>query len=230
MRWLAAICVLLLAAPASAAAKPPDAKALNKLGVSVRWPAATTGATGDVVAVKVRSERRRVQVALVTGGRVVTQRTLRNGTFRATLGVPGTYELRLAVAGRRYASAITVPAPPPPEPELCWQAKGTSASLGLSSSTARAGETLTITIENTSRDCVYAGVGYRIEQLQPDGSWKLVNTNQIFIMLAVIIRPGTGYAKPAALPADLPPGRYRVSDAAFGAHEIPLSAPFEIVP
>ena len=33
---------------------------------------------------------------------------------------------------------------------------------------------------------------------------------------------------PAVLPADLPPGRSRVSDAAFGAHEIPLSASFEI--
>ena len=113
---------------------------------------------------------------------------------------------------------------------MCWRATGTSASISLSSSTARAGDTLTIAIANTSDGCVYAGVGYRFEQLQPDGSWKFVETNQIFITLAVIVRPGMTYTKPAALPADLPPGQYRVSDAAFGAHEIPLSAPFEIVP
>jgi hypothetical protein len=231
MRWLAAICFLLLAAPASAAAKPPDKATLKREGVRLRWPATTTMAAGDVIEVPVKSKRRRVTLSLTTNGRVVARRTLRNGTFRATLGGPGTYALRLVVGKRRYRSQITVPAPPaPPPPAPCWKATGTSATLGLSTSTARAGDTLTIAITNTSDGCLFTGVGYQIEQLQPDGSWTLANPGQIFITLAVIVRPGETYTKPATVPAGLPPGRYRVSDAAFGAHNIPLIAPFEIVP
>jgi hypothetical protein len=231
VRWLVAICLLLLAAPAEAASA--DTKALKRLGVSLRWPAATTGAPGDVVTVKVRSERRRVQVSLVTGGRTLARRTLRNGTFRARLGGPGTYALRAVVGKRRYSlSEIIVPAPPPvrPAPDPCLQGTGTSASLSLSSSAARAGETLTLSLTNTSDGCLYTGVGYRVEQFQPDGSWTLVNTDQIFVTLAVIVRPGETYTKTVPLPAGLSPGRYRISDAAFGAHDIRLSAPFEIVP
>ena len=233
MRWLAAICFLLLAAPASAAAKPPDKAALKREGVRLRWPA-TTMAAGDVIDVPVRSKRRRVTLSLTADGRIVARRTLRNGTFRATLGGPGTYTLRLVVGKRRYSSRDHRPRPARSATAgaaaACWQATGTSASLGLSTSTARAGDTLTIAITNTSDGCLFTGVGYRIEQLQPDGSWTLANPDQIFITLAVIVRPGETYTKPATVPAGLPPGRYRVSDAAFGAHNIPLIAPFEIVP
>ena len=58
----------LLAFPATAAAKPPNATALKKKGVRVSWPvpATATMAVGDTLEVRVRSERRRVKVSLVT--------------------------------------------------------------------------------------------------------------------------------------------------------------------
>ncbi len=255
-RIVVASLVCLLAFPATAAAKPPNPTALKKEGVRVTWPvpATATKAVGDLVEVRVRSERRRVKVSLVVVGsdgrprKAVARRTLRNGTFRATLAEPGTYALRLVVAKRRYASQLTVPAPPvpppapappmPPAPALpaCLGAResGTSAALSLSPTTLRAGETLTIAVTNTSDGCLMWGLSYRIDRVLLDGSTETMNPNESFPAAGLLVAPGATRAKQIVLASDLPPGHYRLHDRVLGESPlqwgmIPLSAGFEIV-
>jgi hypothetical protein len=88
---------LAFAAPAHAA--PPKRVA----GVDLGWPARTTVKPGDQVSLRVRSPKRRAQVAFLAGSQVLARRTLRNGIFRAT--VPAGAGRRTRCARRSRASA-----------------------------------------------------------------------------------------------------------------------------
>jgi hypothetical protein len=132
---------------------------------------------------------------------------------------PGRYALR---AGRRER-AITVAAA---EPRPC-RPDGDSAELRLGLTSVAPGGTLPLEVVNTSKGCLTLGVGYAFERLQ-DGAWVRVPSNQVFITLAVILRPGERYAKQAIVPADAAPGTYRVVDAAYGSRTIDLAAQFEV--
>ena len=60
------------------------------------------------------------------------------------------------------------------------------------------------------------------------GTWVAVASNQMFILVGVLLGPGETYAKQAVVPADAVPGTYRVLDTVSGAVSIPLAAQFEV--
>jgi hypothetical protein len=221
---LALAAVLLFPATAQAA------------GPRVTWPEQRTFAAGETISVKIKAGKP-VRAALVresaTGKalRTIARRTLRRGTFRATAPKPGRYALR--VGARRRAITVTADTPvssgplPPAEPPAPCRPDGDRAELRLGATSAAAGGTLPLEVVNTSAGCLTLGVGYGFERLQ-DGAWVRVPSNQIFITLAVILRPGERYAKQAIVPADATPGTYRVVDAAYGSGTIDLAAQFEV--
>ena len=196
------------------AARPPDKGVAN---IVRAWP--IRGDRPAVyrdearVSVRVASRHRAVQVSLVkvrsdgTPIRVVSHRTLRRGTVRFTLSSPATYALRLAVGKRRYWSWIRV--------DICAAPTGDRAELRLNATTIHPGDTLGYRIVNTGSGCIDVGPGYGIERPLPDGSWTAVPTPG-GTLLAVMLGPGMSYGKQARIPADLPPGHYRLTDYAAG--------------
>ncbi len=227
MRVFAVLAVLLaagLGAPTAAQSSPP----LETARVQIKWPSERSFAAGERVSVKVVSRRHPARVALVRTTarghvmRTVARRTLRDGTLRATLSKLGRYALRVTVGGRRWQREITV---------SCARMTGDRAELRVATATVRAGEALPYEVVNASTGCITIGVGYAFERLQPDGTWAPVLPYGIFPALGIKLSPGTAYAKRATVPADAPPGSYRLLDDAFGAPaRINLVAPFEVVP
>jgi len=105
MRWVAGLPVAAaLAFSPGAQAAPPKQVA----GVEITWPSERVFKPGGTVKVHVRSQVRRSRLALIAGGRALARRTLRSGTFRATLPAAGHHraQLRIVVAGRAYTSTL----------------------------------------------------------------------------------------------------------------------------
>ena len=101
----------------------------------------------------------------------------------------------------------------------------TPPSSAWATTSAPAGGTLPLEVVNTSASCLTLGIGYSFERLLGDGTWAAMPSNQMFITIAVILRPGQSYAKQAVIPADATPGTYRVLDAAYGVrHDQPCRA------
>jgi hypothetical protein len=105
-----------------------------------------------------------------------------------------------------------------------------SAELRLSATTVRAGERLPYTLVNTSAGCtVTAGGAYEFERRLTDGTWEAVQSKQMFAMFAVFVPAGRTYAKQALIPADFPPGSYRLLDRVSAAsHYLHVAAQFAV--
>ncbi len=224
MRLLLALAAVLLLPTAAQAAGP-----------KVTWPQQRTYAPGETITVKVSSSKP-VRAALVRESasgkvtRTIARRMLRSGTFKATAPAAGRYSLRVGKRERDIAVAAPdtpVSSGPLPPAEPC-RPDGDTAELRLGATSAPAGGTLPLEVVNTSASCLMLGVSYSFERLMPDGAWAAVPSNQVFITIGVMLRPGQRYAKQAVIPADATPGTYRVLDAAYGSGTINLAAQFEV--
>jgi hypothetical protein len=207
----AALVALAAAAPAQAATKQRVG------GFVVTWPVSSgdTVAAGTALRVVVRptaTARRaaRVEVRRLTDARrvksAVVRRTARRRTvvFRPAAGAR--YRLRVTV-GRRSAhrTIATAPAEPSP-PVFCGAtARAPSATLTASSSTARPGETLTLTLLNTGSDCLRTSATVSLRR--PDGT--NVPLDRPIPAAMYFVPPGATYTQLLDLPTDLPPGAYR---------------------
>ncbi len=224
---------VILIAIAAVLALPTAAQASLK----VTWPQQRTYAPGETLSVKVVSTKP-VRAALVRESasgkvmRTVARRTLRRGTFSATVPATGRYSLRIGNRARSVTVASSPPSaklPAPPGPP-CSTATGDRAELRLATATVRAGDTLHFAVVNTSAGCLFGGAAYTLERLLPDGSWLVLNRDMPFPAIAFILAAGTKLDKQAPIPADAAPGSYRVTDSLTGAAgAIPVFAAFEVV-
>lgn len=96
----------------------------------------------------------------------------------------------------------------------------TTTALQLGATSVPAGGTLTYTLINTGTGCLGTGVAYRLDQLQPDGSYTTVNANQIFVSIGLLLNPGKSYAGTATIPADATPGTYRLTHESSATFEV----------
>jgi hypothetical protein len=203
----------LLLVPAAALAQPPG-RVVE--GVRVEWPLPdySEHQPGERVTVRVRSDRRRVRLSLVrvsSRGNVIStvaRRTLRSGRFSARLPAPTwrRYELRMAVAGRRFSSFILVPGEPCNRVELRVDAPA-----------YRPGAEIALTVRNGGRiPFEVATEGINLEVLDARGRWNegpaMYPPDWDYV--PVRLAPGAEYVKRAVLPATLAAGTYRVIEPA----------------
>jgi hypothetical protein len=90
--------------------------------------------------------------------------------------------------------------PPPPR---------SGVVLELDRDTARPGQTLELTIENTTRLRFEFGVAYKLERREGT-RWRWVNRDSAFILLLKFLEPGDREREEILLTGDLRPGRYRI--------------------
>jgi hypothetical protein len=136
--------------------------------------------------------------------RVIERITLQEGTVSMRLGRPGRYELRVGDAKRRYTAT-----------DQCLGDDGNRFEVRMVSQVVPVGGSLTYKLVNTStnRACVMAGASYRIERLQPDGTWLHVAPplQTPFHAIGHRISPWKAFVKRVPLPAGVDaPGSYRV--------------------
>jgi len=81
--------------------------------------------------------------------------------------------------------------------------------LSLDRERASPGQTLELTIENTTRLRLEFGVGYRLERRE-GSRWRWVNRDSAFILLLKFLEPGEREREEILLPGDLRRGRYRI--------------------
>jgi hypothetical protein len=238
--WLVAGGVLLLA-PGTAHAQLPPHKPppLTPYGATLKWPKRSTlrlAEPGQTIEVTIDSPRRRAKLSLLavdangTPTRAVVRRTLRRGTFSATIPGSGTYALRLVIGDRRYWTWINSVA--------CLNLRGDQAEIRLHAPTVPAGGYLSYDLVNTSAGCIGTGEGYGIEQLLADGSWA-PTPPRAFPLPMFVVEGGKARTKTAII--DVPPGTYRLVDTVLQRiHARPpepfvnrwntiVSAPFTVV-
>jgi hypothetical protein len=210
--WLVAGGVLLLA-PVTAHAQLPPHKPppLTPYGAKLKWPTRSPQRAfeaGQTIEVTIDSPRRRAKLSLVavddkgTPTRAVARRTLRRGTFRASIPGSGTYALRLVIGDRRYWTWINAMA--------CLNLRGDQAEIRLHAPSVPAGGYLSYDLVNTSAGCIGAGEGYLIEQLLADGTWGPTPPRAFSLPLTVL---ESGQAKTKTAIIDVPPGTYRFVDS-----------------
>jgi hypothetical protein len=191
-------------------------------GVHITWPKQTGASAGTALTVKVASARHTARLSLVAVGRdgkpvrALARRTLRTGTFKATVGGAGTYELRITVAGRSYGSWVNVPSLP------CGLANG-GAQIVLGATSARPGGSLPYDVVNTGDKGITGGAPYTLARRRDDGSWQPLPSG-IFPMYAVVIAPCGTLDKNASIPAGAVPGHYRVTDSTGASAEFDVAA------
>lgn len=104
-----------------------------------------------------------------------------------------------------------------------------AVALRLDRRVARSGSSLELTIENRGPTPLEFGVAYRLERWE--GRWRWLNRDQVFIQIALVVRPGERDEQEVTLPKGLEPGRYRIvkSFTAQGAdRELEAAARFEV--
>ncbi|MBE2317142.1 hypothetical protein DVA67_014265 [Solirubrobacter sp. CPCC 204708] len=231
----AAAAALLIAVPAVAEAKAPPK---SVAGVKISWPKQSEVSPGGELSVKVRSDKRRAQLAFLSatpGAKrvLLARKTLRNGTFTVTVptAADARYELRITVAGRRYSSTISTPSAPapatPPAPAAATpQAPdcaepSTSVELRLQATTVAPGGRLPYQLVNLSSTChMHTGSAFTLERRQPDGTWASAELPYAFTMVGFIVPPLGTFDKGVQVPADFAPGTYRVVDFQTATFEV----------
>jgi hypothetical protein len=229
--------LLLIPSAASAALPPAHPPGKSVAGVKLGWPADVNVLGGSKVSVTVRSSHRRTQLALLrvdergTPTRALARRTLRSGTFTATVPNDTAHlMLRATIAGKRYWTWITSiapvsspvnPAPMPAFPCHPPPSSGPAAvELRLGATTLSPGGSLPYSVVNTGQRCQTAGAPYAWQLQQPDGSWQTIQLPWAFPMFGIMLPPGASYAKTAQVPADAAPGTYRLLDSVTTDGEI----------
>jgi hypothetical protein len=201
MRRIAGLAFVALLALASAAhAAPPQRVA----GVKLTWPSRSVFKPGERVSLRVRSEHRRAQVALLSGNQVLARKTLRNGTFRATLPSSNrTYRLRATVAGRSFTRTLTT--------VTCT---GTGGVLSSPSQMAAPGATIDWIVNNNGPGCLtLQPSALRFGWTGPDGQ-------------AVELNPCNGDVKRPDVPSMCMPALPPLLDLAVGeTHTISYHVP-----
>ena len=142
----------------------------------------------------------------------VRERVVRVGTVRDTHvpyltvrlpdDAPAYYalELELLRGGRRLERYVSYAYVPPQE---------AAVAVSVDREVARPGESLKLTIDNRGPTHLAYGLAYRLERWQ--GRWKLVNREQAFALVLLGVGPGDRAEQEIRLPAELKPGRYRVT-------------------
>lgn len=222
---VAALAGAIIAPSAAIAATPAKAPPRTVSGVKISWPQVTEVAPGTKLSVKVRSAKRRSQLAFlsVTPGAkraVLAKKTLRSGTFSVTVpsAAGASYELRITVAGKRYASTITTrapaptpppvssPAPPPPLPFCTGPRLPFAAEVRADTTTVRAGESVAYTLVNTGqRPFANMQVGHLYADGVP-GDYRVQYPEAPFVLHA-----GEQQTHQLTVPANTVPGRYRIA-------------------
>jgi hypothetical protein len=82
--------------------------------------------------------------------------------------------------------------------------------LELSSSEIGAGDVLPYQIANGGTATIMCGYAYRLER-EEEGSWTVINRDMIFRAVGLLVEPGDARKLQAEVPADAPPGQYRIS-------------------
>jgi hypothetical protein len=114
---------------------------------------------------------------------------------------------------------------------MCPQ-NGLGAVIELGTATARPGEPLGYRIVNTGAVPLICGLPYRLERETSSG-WILMNPGMAFRLMGFGVAPGLSHGLRAAIPADAPPGRYRISASVTSDHAagtIHTSALFDVRP
>ncbi len=222
--------------------------------------ASTTLPAGTLLVVRVKaSDPRRARRHVVTlrldevaagdfGPRLVATGRLRHG--RVLMRLPSLlgarYTLTLRAGGRTYRSAIAVPgahgtpAPPvgvPPVPASPLPPGSPCASpsfptvLTLDRATAAPGDVLTYTISGPAGACLYAGVGYALQELV-DGVWTGVVADPpiAFPAIELVVPPGQPYVGRALVYPNLTPGHYRLLADGLTAEFDVVAPPAAVAP
>jgi hypothetical protein len=209
------------------AAHPPDQAKLARHGVLVAWPLTRSVRVRPLhrLVVPVRA-RKPVTVSLTAvdaRGRHVTtlkRRTLRNGTFTATLYNPPLRRrlaLRLDVAGQRYWSWVRLSRT---GPVRCEHGALERPRIVAGPTSLRAGDTYTLRFRNDGR-CPAEMVTQRFPWnprwwRQTPSGWEIVRESAVahrstsYVPLFDLIGPGNERAFDHRAPGGLPAGRYRI--------------------
>lgn len=105
-----------------------------------------------------------------------------------------------------------------------------AATLEVLSLDVRPGDTLLYRINNTGFIELICGVGYRLERKTADG-WILMNPGMAFQAIGLSVLPDENRELRAMIPADAPPGLYRISTSVNSDHAartLGLSAGFGV--
>ncbi len=216
---------LLLLVPALAGARPagrlPDAHALRRAGLAVRWPLTQPNATvpeGAQLTVTVRRLRRDAPVAHVDFVRVaasglaqhiVVSRRLHAGHVTVTVPKRGHYVLRLRAGRLTYVSWVDLlTLPPPPVPNPCPAAGTPAATLTLDAAQIAAGGSVGYAFADTGTTCLTIGTAYSWQRW--DGAWTTVPSTMAFTTVALILHPGNAYRAHATLEPAMGAGHYRL--------------------
>lgn len=243
---------LALLAPALAAAHPagrlPDAYALRRAGLAVRWPLTQPNATvpeGAQLTVTVRRLRRDAPVAHVDfvrvaasglAQRIVVSRRLHAGHVTVTVPKRGHYVLRLRAGRLTYVTWVDLltlpPSPPPLKP--CPAAGTPAATLTLDAGQVATGGSVGYVFTDTGTTCLTIGTAYSWQRWD-GGQWTAVPSTMAFTTVALILRPGSTYRAEARLEPSMGAGHYRLvvsytSDLPAASPAPPATAELDVVP
>lgn len=264
----AALLAPALTTTAPAAVSPPP-KALPALDLRVSWP--VSGAESEVRAgsrltvslrrtsgrragARTRAAARVSLVRLDLSGRAVrtvASKRLGRAVGRVVVTLPTaqgvSYELRLKVAAKRFASRLVVAAPPvvtppvvtppvwtPPLPKPPVCAAGTAAIERIYPSDAIVLNRADLTLRNAGPGCLSHTYGFSIERQGDDGTWTKVPADLAFPDVIRLLQPGETVSYDWTPPADAVPGDHRLVPSRFmtrdGAWLDPPTREFVILP
>lgn len=221
--FVAAVGVLLLAAP-SAVAAPPN---LSRHGIAVTWPNGPMVPANAAFEVKVQSKREKVSLKLVRVSesgkpmRVLARKTVRTGVLNVALPptVGARYRLTMEAVDREWTEDFTT---------TC-AAGGTPAVEGnVTPAAARSGDRVVLRMHNTGTACLSYGSAFSWERQLADGSWQNVPLppNHAWTLEGRSLTPGSWTGERVWVwPTE--PGAYRLTRGMGGAG---LAVPFTILP
>ena len=105
-----------------------------------------------------------------------------------------------------------------------------AVELTLDQTSARAGETLRLTVHNRGTARLEYGLAYRLER-RIGPLWRWINRDAAFALILLVAEPGSREREEIRLPPDLEPGRYRIVKsftARPGPREIEAAVEFEV--
>jgi len=222
--FVAAVAVLLVAAPSVAAAAPPN---LSRHGIAVTWPKGDTVPANAPFEVKVQSKREKVSLKLTRVSesgklmRVLARKTVHTGALNVTLPatVGARYRLTMEAVDREWTEDF----------KTSCGAGGTPGVEGnVTPAAARSGDRVVLRMHNTGTSCLSYGSVYGWERQLGDGSWQNVPIpgNNAWTAEGRSLTPSSWTGESVWVwPTE--PGAYRLTRG-FG--DARLAVPFTILP